>query len=193
MVRTSSLDNTTARHSQRGRSPVVRQRSPPITWKNPSGLPSSYPDGMEDSDVERCIRSHRVYLDTCRPWKTLVTTASSHRMTAWKDALECGPSFSIIQRFREQEGLIDIGCRPRRILKPHIMTNTIGWGHGRSRCFSRARFIEDLNRLSRKGRCQLYHHLPAKRSHIGTAKARPPGRRLLITTSLLDRSSRRQP
>ena len=148
--------------------------------KSFAGFPRSYPDGMEDSDVDALA-----YAPTGFIWDNVLAHGKTLRdygeftigMTAWKDrARKPGPQFlDYYNDFVNKTGLIDIGCRSAiASLKPHIMTNTIGWDMAVPDVFRAARFIEDLNRFQREGKMPNFIIICLPNDHTsGTAKGSP--------------------
>ncbi|MHC1764890.1 MAG: bifunctional YncE family protein/alkaline phosphatase family protein [Verrucomicrobiia bacterium] len=148
--------------------------------KSFAGFPRSYPDGMEDSDVDALA-----YAPTGFIWDNVLAHGKTLRdygeftigMTAWKDrSRKPGPKFLDYYRdFVNKTGLIDIGCRPAvASLKPYIMTNTIGWDMDVPDVFRAARFIEDVRRFEREGQMPNFIIICLPNDHTsGTAKGSP--------------------
>jgi YVTN family beta-propeller protein len=148
--------------------------------KSFAGFPRSYPDGMDDTDVDALA-----YAPTGFIWDNVLAHGKTLRdygeftigMTAWKDrSRKTVPTFLEYYRdFVNRTGLIDIGCRPAvASLKPHMMTNTIGWNMDVPDIFRAARFIEDLRRFEREGQMPNFIIICLPNDHTsGTAKDSP--------------------
>ncbi|MBI1839910.1 MAG: bifunctional YncE family protein/alkaline phosphatase family protein, partial [Verrucomicrobia bacterium] len=125
--------------------------------KSFAGFPRSYPDGMEDDDVDAMAYSPAGFL--------------------WDNALEHGKTFRDYGEFAiEVSGWTEPGkpkaprwsdfyndfiqggqrtfmrSRPAiESVRPHLNTNTVGWGMNVPDVYRAARFIEDLGRFEREG------------------------------------------
>ncbi|MEK7677840.1 MAG: bifunctional YncE family protein/alkaline phosphatase family protein [Verrucomicrobiota bacterium] len=125
--------------------------------KSFAGFPRSYPDGMEDDDVDALA-----YAPTGFIWDNALAHGKTLRdygeftigITGWKDRARKGqPNFlDFYHDFLNQTGLIDINCRPAiASLGPYINTNTIGWNMDVPDVFRAAQFIRDLRQFERYG------------------------------------------
>lgn len=148
--------------------------------KSFAGFPRSYPDGMDDTDVDALA-----YAPTGFIWDNVLAHGKTLRdygeftigITAWKDRSNKRPLkfLDYYRDFVNKTGLIDIGCRPAvASLKPHMMTNTIGWNMDVPDVFRAARFIEDLRRFEREGQMPNFIIICLPNDHTsGTAKGSP--------------------
>jgi YVTN family beta-propeller protein len=125
--------------------------------KSVAGWPRSYPDGMEESDIDALAYAPSGFL-----WdlaiKHGVTVRSYGEFTMghvhWKDSKKKHkPSFKeIYDDFKNGTGLIDIGSVPAvESLRGHIMTSTIGWDLDVPDVFRAAHFIKELRAAEQNG------------------------------------------
>ena len=124
--------------------------------KSFAGFPRSYPDGMEDSDVDALAYAPSGFL-----WDNALAHDKTLRdygeftigVTHWKDGRKGAPKFLDYYRdFINQTGLIAIGSRPAiESLRPHMVTNTIGWDMAVPDVFRAAQFIKELRQFEAKG------------------------------------------
>jgi hypothetical protein len=125
--------------------------------KSFAGFPRSYPDGMEDEDVDALAYSPTGFI-----WDNAIAHGKTLRdygefaigITAWKDPqVKTAPKFLDYYRdFVNQTGLIQIGSRPAiESLRPYICTNTIGWNMDVPDVFRAAQFIKELRQFERSG------------------------------------------
>src|SRR4030095_12173093 len=125
--------------------------------KSFAGFPRSYPDGMEDTDVDaiayspagfiwdnvlahgRTLRDYGEFAITDKSW----TDKSRTNKITWLDHY---------RDFRNATGLIRTSSRPAvESLRPHLNTNTVGWDMDISDVFRATQFIKELNEYERKG------------------------------------------
>jgi YVTN family beta-propeller protein len=126
--------------------------------KSFAGFPRSYPDGMEDADVDALAYASSGFI-----WDNAVAHGKTLRdygeftigNTGWKDRRrKVPPKFLDFYRdFVNRTGLIHIGSKAAiGSLKPYIKTDTIGWDLAVPDIFRAAKFIEDLRRFEREGK-----------------------------------------
>jgi len=125
--------------------------------KSFAGFPRSYPDGMDDDDVDALAYSPGGFIwdNALEHGKTLRNYGEfAIGITGWKDAKrKPEPKFIDFYRdFVNQTGLTVIGSRPAiESLRPHMNTNTIGWSMDVPDVFRAAQFIKDLKEFERTG------------------------------------------
>jgi YVTN family beta-propeller protein len=125
--------------------------------KSFAGWPRSYPDGMEETDIDALAYSPAGFIwdNVLRHGKTVRSYgefAMGH--VRWKDAAKKEkPTFKeIYDDFVNGTGLIEIGSVPAvESLRGHMMTNTIGWGMSVPDVFRAAQFIKELKEFERNG------------------------------------------
>ncbi len=126
--------------------------------KSFAGFPRSYPDGMEDSDVDALAYSPAGFI-----WDNVLAHGKTMRdygeftigETRWNDPNnKKAITFTDYYRdFIDQTGLIAISSRPAiASLAPHIVTNTIGWDMDVPDVFRAAQFIKDLKQYESTGK-----------------------------------------
>ncbi len=125
--------------------------------KSFAGWPRSYPDGMEESDIDALAYSPAGFIwdNVLRHGKT-VRSYGEFTMghVRWKDsAKKEKPTFKqIYDDFTNGTGLIEIGSEPAvESLRGHMMTNTIGWGMSVPDVFRAAQFISELKEFEKNG------------------------------------------
>lgn len=148
--------------------------------KSFAGFPRSYPDGMEDSDVDALAYSPTGFI-----WDNVVAHGKTLRdygeftigVTAWKDKhRKRAPQFLDYYRdFVDKTGLITISNRAGiASLRPYIKPDTIGWNMAVPDIFRAAKFIEDLKRFEQEGRMPNFIIICLPNDHTsGTAKHTP--------------------
>ncbi len=125
--------------------------------KSFAGFPRSYPDGMEDDDVDAMAYSPAGFL-----WDNAIAHGKTLRdygeftigETRWKDGhRRPAPKFiDFYKDFVNQTGLLEIRCRPAiGSLGPYIMRDTIGWDMRVPDVFRAAQFIKELRQYERAG------------------------------------------
>jgi YVTN family beta-propeller protein len=121
--------------------------------KSYAGFPRSYPDGMEDNDVDALAYSPTGFI-----WDNVLAHGKTMRdygeftigETRWNDPHNKKPiTFTDYYRdFIDQTGLITISNRPAiASLAPHMAMNTIGWDMDVPDIFRAAQFIKDLKQF----------------------------------------------
>ncbi|MCX8109231.1 MAG: phosphoesterase, partial [Verrucomicrobiae bacterium] len=122
-----------------------------------AGFPRSYPDGMEDDDVDALAYSPAGFI-----WDNAIAHGKTLRVygefaiteASWKDKSKRGkPQFlDYYNDFVNKTGLINISSRPAiESLRPYLCTNTVGWDMSIPDIFRAARFIEELRAFEQKG------------------------------------------
>jgi YVTN family beta-propeller protein len=125
--------------------------------KSFAGFPRSYPDGMEDDDVDALA-----YAPTGFLWDNALAHGKTLRdygefaiaEISWKDRQRKeAPRFLDVYRdFLAGTGLIDISSRPAiESLRPHLASRTVGWTMDVPDVFRAARFIEELEGYEKSG------------------------------------------
>jgi DNA-binding beta-propeller fold protein YncE len=123
-----------------------------------AGFPRSYPDGMEDSDVDALAYSPAGFI-----WDNALAHARTLRVygefgiteTRWKDRTKKdAPTFlDQYQDFTNHAGAIEISSRPAiDSIRPYLATNTVGWDLTIPDLFRAEQFIKELHRYERDGR-----------------------------------------
>jgi YVTN family beta-propeller protein len=124
-----------------------------------AGFPRSYPDGMEDDDVDAIAYAPSGFI-----WDNALEHGKSLRVygefaigvTGWKDpARKPAPKFlDFYGDFVETNDnkLTFVSSRPAiESLRLHMNTNTLGWGMEVPDVFRAAQFIKELDQYERKG------------------------------------------
>jgi len=122
-----------------------------------AGFPRSYPDGMEDDDVDALAYSPAGFI-----WDNAIAHGKTLRdygefgitEARWKDSAKKGaPSFLDYYRdFTRQAGEIEIRSRPAiESLRPYLATNTVGWELSIPDVFRAAQFIGELKQFEERG------------------------------------------
>jgi YVTN family beta-propeller protein len=126
--------------------------------KSFAGFPRSYPDGMDDTDVDALAYAPSGFI-----WDNAIAGDKSLRVygefaiteAGWKDPVrKSEPAFLDYYRdFIDQTGLIRIGSRPAiESLRPYLNMQTVGWDMDIPDVFRAARFIEELREYERTGK-----------------------------------------
>jgi len=125
--------------------------------KSFAGFPRSYPDGMEESDIDALAYSSSGFIwdNVLAHGKTIRDYGEFTMGTAgWRDPKRKGsPKFLDYYRdFVNKTDVTKIGCVPAiESLRPHIMTDTIGWNMDVPDVFRAAQFIKELKEYERIG------------------------------------------
>ncbi len=125
--------------------------------KSFAGFPRSYPDGMEDADVDALAYSPAGFLwdnaiahgKTLRDYGEFAITDKS-----WKDLTRSGnPTF--LDHYREFENgtdTIQLSSRPAiESLRPYLCTSTVGWDMNVPDVFRASEFIKELRQYEQTG------------------------------------------
>jgi YVTN family beta-propeller protein len=125
--------------------------------KSFAGFPRSYPDGMEDSDVDALAYAPSGFI-----WDNALAHGKTFRdygeftigSTGWKGKhRKSGPKFlDFYHNFVDGTDLIRISCRPAvASLRPYIKTDTIGWDLSVPDIVRAAKFNEEFHRFELDG------------------------------------------
>ncbi len=126
--------------------------------KSFAGFPRSYPDGMEDNNVDALAYAPSGFI-----WDNALAGGQSLRVygefaiteTSWATPGKKGrPKFLDYYRdFVDQTHLINISSRPGiESLRPHLNTQTVGWDMDIPDAFRAAQFIKELHEYERSGK-----------------------------------------
>jgi YVTN family beta-propeller protein len=126
--------------------------------KSFAGFPRSYPDGMEDNNVDALAYAPSGFI-----WDKAIAHGKSLRVygefaiteTAWAIPGKKGtPKFLDYYRdFVDQTHLINISSRPGiESLRPYLNTQTVGWDMDIPDAFRAAQFIKELHEYERSGK-----------------------------------------
>jgi YVTN family beta-propeller protein len=125
--------------------------------KSFAGFPRSYPDGMEDTDVDAIAYSPAGFIwdnalangKTLRNYGEFAITEKSWKDKTRKDKIKW---LDCYRDFVDGTGLIQISSRPAiESLRPHLNTNTVGWDTDIPDVFRAAEFIKDLKEFEQNG------------------------------------------
>lgn len=145
-----------------------------------AGFPRSYPDGMEDDDVDALAYAPSGFI-----WDNAIAHGKTLRVygefaiteTSWKDTTKTGkPQFlDYYNDFINKTGLINISSRPAiESLRPYLCTNTVGWDMAIPDVFRAAKFIEELRAFEEKGQFPNLVIICLPNDHTsGTAAGKP--------------------
>jgi YVTN family beta-propeller protein len=125
--------------------------------KSFAGFPRSYPDGMGEDEQDALAYSPGGFI-----WDNALAQGRTFRdygefaigVFRWKDPARKGePKFIDIYRdFVNQTGLVDISSYPAiESIRPHLVTNTIGWEMAVPDVFRAAQFIKELKAFEARG------------------------------------------
>jgi YVTN family beta-propeller protein len=126
--------------------------------KSFAGFPRSYPDGMEDDDVDALAYSPAGFI-----WDHALAHGKSLRdygefaitRKSWKDPSRNGlPKFlDHYQEFLNRTDAINLHSEPAiASLRPYLATNTVGWDLDVPDIFRAAQFIKELKQFELSGR-----------------------------------------
>lgn len=125
--------------------------------KSFAGFPRSYPDGMEEDDIDALAYAPSGFIwdNALKHQKTLrVYGEFAITEASWKDKNRAGkPKFlDYYNDFKNQTGLIAIASRPSiESLEPHLCKTTVGWDMDIPDVFRADQFIRELKEFERKG------------------------------------------
>ena len=125
--------------------------------KSFAGFPRSYPDGMEDSDVDALAYAPSGFI-----WDNAIAQGKSLRVygefaiteASWADPSKRNPPtfLDYYRDFVDQTHLIKISSRPAiESLRPYLNTQTVGWDMDIPDVFRAAQFIKELREYERSG------------------------------------------
>jgi YVTN family beta-propeller protein len=145
-----------------------------------AGFPRSYPDGMEDDDVDALAYSPAGFI-----WDNAIAHGKTLRdygefaitEARWKDPARKGsPGFlDYYRQFTSQTGEIEIRSRPAiESLRPYLATNTVGWDLNIPDVFRAAQFIGELRQFEKRGDFHNLSIICLPNDHTSGTKARSP-------------------
>ncbi len=148
--------------------------------KSFAGFPRSYPDGMDDTDVDALAYAPSGFI-----WDNAIARGKSLRVygefaiteAAWKDpGRKDRPKFLDYYRdFVDQTGLIRIGSRPAiESLRPYLNMQTVGWDMDIPDIFRAAQFIRELREYERTGTFPNLSIICLPNDHTSGTKAGAP-------------------
>ena len=122
-----------------------------------ANFPRSYPDGMEDDDIDALAYSPAGFI-----WDNAIAHGKTLRdygefgitEAHWKDSMKTNaPEFlDFYRQFTRQTGEIQIYSRPAiESLRPYLATNTVGWELNIPDAFRAAQFIGELKQFEERG------------------------------------------
>ena len=148
--------------------------------KSFASFPRSYPDGMEEDDVDALAYAPSGFIwdnalahgKTLRDYGEFAITEKS-----WRDPSRKGePEFLDHYRdFINQTDLIRISSRPAiESLRPYLATNTVGWDMSIPDVFRAAQFISELRRFEQTGQFPSLVIICLPNDHTSGTKAGSP-------------------
>jgi hypothetical protein len=147
-------------------------------------FPRSYPDGMEDDDIDALAYSPAGFI-----WDNVIAHGKTLRdygefgitEAHWKDSMKTNaPEFlDHYRQFTSQTGEIQIYSRPAiESLRPYLATNTVGWELSIPDVFRAAQFIGELKQFEERGGfpnlsiiCLPNDHTSGTKEHFPTPDA----------------------
>jgi YVTN family beta-propeller protein len=148
--------------------------------KSFAGFPRSYPDGMDDTDVDAIAYAPSGFIwdnvlahgRTLRDYGEFAITDKS-----WKDKSKKGKPkwMDHYREFLDGTDTINLSSRPAiESLRPHLNTNTVGWDMDVPDVFRAAQFIQDLREFEQKGAMPNFILICLPNDHTsGTAVGAP--------------------
>ncbi|MCX8157234.1 MAG: bifunctional YncE family protein/alkaline phosphatase family protein [Verrucomicrobiae bacterium] len=148
--------------------------------KSFAGFPRSYPDGMEDDDVDALAYSPAGFI-----WDLVLGHGKTFRSYGefgitdkfWLDRRR-GPKPSWLDAYRQFLGLtngIHISSRPAiESLRGHLATNTVGWDMDIPDVFRAAQFIKELKEFECLGQFPHLVMICLPNDHTSGTKANSP-------------------
>jgi YVTN family beta-propeller protein len=148
--------------------------------KSFAGFPRSYPDGMEDNNVDALAYAPSGFI-----WDSVIARGKSLRVygefaiteTAWAAPGKKGrPTFlDYYQDFVNQTHQINISSRPGiESLRPYLDTQTVGWDLDIPDAFRAAQFIQELHEYERSGKFPNLIIICLPDDHTSGTKANSP-------------------
>ena len=148
--------------------------------KSFAGFPRSYPDGMDDTDVDAIAYAPSGFI-----WDNVIEHGKTLRdygefaitVKSWKDKSKKGdPKFlEHYREFIEGTDTINLSSRPAiESLRPHLNTNTVGWDMDVPDVFRAAEFIKDLKQFEQKGEMPNFILICLPNDHTSGTKAGAP-------------------
>jgi YVTN family beta-propeller protein len=148
--------------------------------KSFAGWPRSYPDGMEDTDVDALAYAPSGFIwdnvlkhgKTVRTYGEFAITEKRWRDPNRKDAIKF---LDVYRDFTQQRNEIQIWSRPAvESLRNHINTNTVGWDMDIPDVFRAAQFIKELKQFERDGNFPNLSIICLPNDHTSGTKAGSP-------------------
>ncbi|HXF10604.1 MAG TPA: bifunctional YncE family protein/alkaline phosphatase family protein, partial [Desulfuromonadaceae bacterium] len=148
--------------------------------KSFAGFPRSYPDGMEDQDVDALAYAPSGFIwdnalahgKTLRDYGEFAITEKS-----WRDPSQ-KRDIAFLDHYRDflnQTDLIRISSRPAiESLRPHLATNTVGWDMSIPDIFRAAQFIGELKQFEQTGNLPNLVIICLPNDHTSGTKAGSP-------------------
>ncbi len=145
-----------------------------------AGFPRSYPDLMEDSDIDALAYSPSGFIwdNALAHHKTLRDYGEAAITEAhWRDkSKKSAPRFLDFYRdFTNGAGEIEIYSRPGlESLRPYLVTNTVGWNLNIPDAFRAQQFIAELHEFERTGEFPNLLIICLPNDHTSGTKANSP-------------------
>ena len=148
--------------------------------KSFAGFPRSYPDGMDDTDVDALAYSPGGFIwdnvlkhgKTLRNYGEFAITDKSWKDKARKDKIRFADHY---REFVQGTDTIHLSSRPAiESLRPYLNTNTVGWDMDVPDVFRAAQFIKELREFEEKGEMPNFIIICLPNDHTsGTAAGAP--------------------
>lgn len=148
--------------------------------KSFAGFPRSYPDGMDDTDVDALAYSPGGFIwdnvlkhgKTLRNYGEFAITDKSWKDKARKDKIRFADHY---REFVQGTDTIRLSSRPAiESLRPYLNTNTVGWDMDVPDVFRAAQFIKELRGYEEKGELPNFIIICLPNDHTsGTAAGAP--------------------
>ena len=148
--------------------------------KSFAGFPRSYPDGMEDDDVDALAYAPSGFIwdnalahgKTLRDYGEFAITEKSWRDPSLKRDIEFLDHY---RDFVNQTDRIRISSRPAiESLRPYLATNTVGWDMSIPDVFRAAQFISELRQFEQTGQFPNLVIICLPNDHTSGTKAGSP-------------------
>lgn len=148
--------------------------------KSFAGFPRSYPDGMEDDDIDALAYSPAGFI-----WDNALANGKTIRdygefaMTRkrWRDQSRKG-EIKFLDHYREflngTEEILLYSDPAVESLRPHLVTNTVGWDMDVPDVFRAAQFIRELKQFEAKGSLPNLLIICLPNDHTSGTKAGSP-------------------
>ena len=148
--------------------------------KSFADFPRSYPDGMDDTDIDALAYSPAGFIwDNALAHKRSLRVYGEFAITdsKWKDPQRKGrlKFLDYFNDFQNKTGLIEISSRPAiESLRPHLCTSTVGWSMDIPDVFRAAQFIRELKDYERQGKFPNLVVICLPNDHTSGTKAGSP-------------------
>jgi hypothetical protein len=148
--------------------------------KSFAGFPRSYPDGMDDDDIDALAYAPSGFI-----WDSAIAHGKSLRVygefaitdASWKDPSKKDP-LTFLDYYRDfvnGTGLIQIRSRPAiESLRPYLNMETVGWDMDIPDVFRAAQFIRELKEFEKKGQFPNLAIICLPNNHTSGTKAKSP-------------------